>query len=60
LSDDVQGAQVADVLARVRFGVEHTLAEIRDYVAEHDDFTAAGDHLVTSFERGLRRSIVST
>jgi len=53
-------AQVADVLARVRSGVERTLVEIRDHIAEHDDFTAAGEHLVTTFERGLRRSIVST
>src|SRR6266851_1493228 len=53
-------AQVADVLERLRSGVERTLAEIRDHIAEHDDFTAAGEHLVTTFERGLRRSIIST
>jgi serine/threonine-protein kinase HipA len=53
-------AHVADVLARVCSGVERAVAEIRDYIAEHDDFTTAGEHLVTTFERGLRRSIVST
>jgi len=53
-------AQVADVLVRVRSGVERTLAEIRDHIAEHDNFTTAGQHLVTAFERGLRRSIVSS
>jgi len=47
---------------RVRSGVERTLAEIeiRDHIAEHDNFTTAGQHLVTAFERGLRRSIVSS
>jgi hypothetical protein len=53
-------AQVADVLVRVRSGVARTLAEIRDHIAEHEDFTTAGQHLVTAFERSLRRSIVSS
>jgi len=44
----------------VRSGVERTLAEIRDYIAEHEDFTTAGQHLVTALERGLRRSILSS
>jgi len=53
-------AQVADTLAKVRLGVERTLAEIREHIAGHDDFTTAGQQLVATFERGLRRSIVST
>jgi serine/threonine-protein kinase HipA len=50
------------VLVVTRFDrrADGTYAEIRDHIAEHDDFTAAGEHLVTAFERGLRRSIVST
>jgi hypothetical protein len=39
-------------------GVERTLAEIRDYIAEQDGFTSAGDHLAKTFERGLQQLIV--
>lgn len=53
-------AHVDDALARVQSGVERAQAEIQDYLAQHPDFARAGNHLIATFERGIRRSIAST
>jgi serine/threonine-protein kinase HipA len=52
-------AQVDATLSEVRAGVESAISEIRDYIAQHEDFAPAGEHLIKTFERGIRRSIVT-
>jgi serine/threonine-protein kinase HipA len=49
--------QVDETLAKVRAAVQRACLEIRDYVSEHGDFAAAGNLLISTFERGVRRSI---
>jgi serine/threonine-protein kinase HipA len=49
--------QVDEALERVRSGVQVAATELRRYIVEHRDFAQAGEHLIATFERGLRRSI---
>jgi len=48
---------VDEALAQVRTGVERACREIREHAAKHADFAAAGEQLIATFERGVRRSM---
>jgi serine/threonine-protein kinase HipA len=45
------------VLDRIAAGVEGSIAEMRAYAREHRDYHPPGERLVTTFRRGLARSI---
>jgi serine/threonine-protein kinase HipA len=51
-------SKAAELLERVASGVTNSIEEIRHYIAEHRDFERAGEHLIKTFERGLKRSIL--
>jgi serine/threonine-protein kinase HipA len=52
-------AAVDEALMRVREGVARALDDLRRYAGEHSDFASTAEHLIRTFERGVKRSLVS-